>query len=181
MSSRPNLWHLAPPAQARPRARQGPSRRGGPGTPEEALARPAQARQKALQTPNPPGSRYPLPVGASLAIFGAVSRGLWGRPKEGKTGPPPALPAAGVRSQGPPAGRGASERAAKEHRPRAAEVIGGGQTTHCLACGHRGELDPRVLAVVEGDTRTMAPSSAGSAATAAAHGSRGSGFRRRRG
>jgi hypothetical protein len=45
----------------------------------------------------------------------------------------------------------------KEHRPRAAEVIAGGQTstTHCLACGHRGELDPRVLAVVEGESTTM--------------------------
>jgi hypothetical protein len=36
-------------------------------------------------------------------------------------------------------------------------VIAGGQTiaTQCLACGHRGELDPRVLAVVGGDTTTM--------------------------
>ena len=45
-----------------------------------------------------------------------------------------------------------------EHKPVSiAEVIAGGQTisTHCLACGHRGELDPRVLAVVEGDTTTM--------------------------
>jgi hypothetical protein len=45
-----------------------------------------------------------------------------------------------------------------EHKPvTIAEVIAGGQTlaTHCLACGHRGELDPRVLAVVEGDTTTM--------------------------
>ena len=38
-----------------------------------------------------------------------------------------------------------------------ADVIAGGQTisTHCLACGHRGELDPRVLAVVEGEAATM--------------------------
>jgi hypothetical protein len=45
-----------------------------------------------------------------------------------------------------------------EHKPvTIAEVIAGGQTisTRCLACGHRGELDPRVLAVVEGDTTTM--------------------------
>jgi hypothetical protein len=45
-----------------------------------------------------------------------------------------------------------------EHKPvTIAEVIAGGQTisTHCLACGHRGELDPRALAVVEGDTTTM--------------------------
>jgi hypothetical protein len=35
-------------------------------------------------------------------------------------------------------------------------VIAGSQTisTHRLTCGHRGELDPRVLAVVEGDTTT---------------------------
>jgi hypothetical protein len=26
---------------------------------------------------------------------------------------------------------------------------------HCLACGHRGELDPRALAVVEGESTTM--------------------------
>ena len=34
-----------------------------------------------------------------------------------------------------------------EHKPiTIAEVTAGGQTiaTHCLACGHRGELDPRV-------------------------------------
>jgi hypothetical protein len=74
-----------------------------------------------------------------------------------KPATPPALPAAGVRIQGPPARRGDSERAAKEHRPSAAEVIAGGQTisTHCLACGHRGELDPRVLAVAEGEATTM--------------------------
>jgi hypothetical protein len=45
-----------------------------------------------------------------------------------------------------------------EHKPvTIAEVIAGGQAiaTHCLACGHRGELDSRVLAVVEGDTTTM--------------------------
>ena len=45
-----------------------------------------------------------------------------------------------------------------EHKPiTIAEVTAGGQTiaTHCLACGHRGELDPRVLAVVEGETTTM--------------------------
>jgi hypothetical protein len=72
-----------------------------------------------------------------------------------------------------------------EHKPvTIAEVIAGGQTiaTHCLACGHRGELDPRVLAVVEGDTTTMgAPSSAACAAIGAEHDSRGSGSRRRRG
>ena len=34
-------------------------------------------------------------------------------------------------------------------------MIAGGQTitTHCLACGDRGELDPRVLPVVEGGSR----------------------------
>jgi hypothetical protein len=45
-----------------------------------------------------------------------------------------------------------------EHKPvTIAEVIAGGQTiaTHCLACGHRGELAPRVLAVVEGEATTM--------------------------
>ena len=34
-----------------------------------------------------------------------------------------------------------------QHKPvTIAEVIAGGQTiaTHCLACGHRGELDPGV-------------------------------------
>jgi hypothetical protein len=70
-----------------------------------------------------------------------------------------------------------------EHKPvTIAEVIAGGQTisTHCLACGHQGELDPRVLAVVEGESTTMAPSSAGCAAIGAARGSRGSGCRRRR-
>jgi hypothetical protein len=38
-----------------------------------------------------------------------------------------------------------------------AEVIAGGQTiaTHCLACRHRGELDPRVLAVAEGEATTI--------------------------
>ena len=42
-----------------------------------------------------------------------------------------------------------------EHKP--VMIAAGGQTiaTHWLACGHRGELDPRVLAVVEGDTATM--------------------------
>jgi hypothetical protein len=36
-------------------------------------------------------------------------------------------------------------------------VIAGRQTitTHCLACGHRCELDLRVLAVVEGERTTM--------------------------
>jgi hypothetical protein len=36
-------------------------------------------------------------------------------------------------------------------------VIAGGQTiaTHCLACGPCGELDPRVLAVAEGEATTM--------------------------
>jgi hypothetical protein len=56
-----------------------------------------------------------------------------------------------------------------EHKPvTIAEGIAGGQTiaTHCLACGHRGELDPLALAVVEGDTTTMG--AAGSAATVAA-------------
>jgi hypothetical protein len=50
-----------------------------------------------------------------------------------------------------------TERAAKEHRPRVVEVIASDQTisTHCLACGHRGELDPRVLAVLEGEATTM--------------------------
>ena len=45
-----------------------------------------------------------------------------------------------------------------EHKPVSiAEVIAGGQTisTHCLACGHRGELDPRVLAVIEGEATTI--------------------------
>jgi hypothetical protein len=44
-----------------------------------------------------------------------------------------------------------------QHKPvTIAEVIAGKTiATHCLACGHRGELDPRVLAVVEGDTTTM--------------------------
>ena len=44
----------------------------------------------------------------------------------------------------------------EEHKPvTIAEVIAGGQTitTHCLACGDRGELDPRVLPVVEGGSR----------------------------
>jgi hypothetical protein len=38
-----------------------------------------------------------------------------------------------------------------------AEVTAGGQiiATHCLACGHRGKLHPRVLAVVEGEATTM--------------------------
>jgi hypothetical protein len=47
-----------------------------------------------------------------------------------------------------------------EHKPiTIAEVIAGGQTiaTHCLAC-HRGELDPRALAVVEVDAMTMGAS-----------------------
>ena len=36
-------------------------------------------------------------------------------------------------------------------------MIAGGQTiaTHCMACGHHGGLDPRVLAVVEGEATTM--------------------------
>jgi hypothetical protein len=72
-----------------------------------------------------------------------------------------------------------------EHKPvTSANVIAGGQTisTHCLACGHRGELDPRVLALaVEGDTTTMGTSGAGCAATDAAHGSRGAGCRRHHG
>jgi hypothetical protein len=45
-----------------------------------------------------------------------------------------------------------------EHKPvTIAKVIAGGRTiaTHCLACGHRGELDPRVLAVIEGEATTM--------------------------
>jgi hypothetical protein len=64
------------------------------------------------------------------------------------------------------------------HKPvQIAEVIAGGQTiaTHCMACGHRGELDPRVLAV-RARPRPWAPSSAGCAATAAAHDSRGVGL-----
>jgi hypothetical protein len=46
----------------------------------------------------------------------------------------------------------------EEHKPvTIANVIAGEQTiaTHCLACGHRGELDPRLLSVVEGHSTTM--------------------------
>jgi hypothetical protein len=34
-------------------------------------------------------------------------------------------------------------------------VIAGPSPPICLTCGHRGELDPRVLAVAEGETTTM--------------------------
>jgi hypothetical protein len=49
----------------------------------------------------------------------------------------------------------------EEHKPvTIADVIAGGQTiaTHCLACGHRGDLDPRVLAVA---ARSESPRPAG--------------------
>jgi hypothetical protein len=42
-----------------------------------------------------------------------------------------------------------------EHKP--VMIAAGGQTiaTHWLACGHRGELAPRVLAVAEDEATTM--------------------------
>jgi hypothetical protein len=171
MSSRPNLWHRRP-AQARRAAARAEPKWAAPGKPaREALARPAQADDGAFYRQRRiPAKEAPAPAGRR------------GRQRR-KSAPPPCVADPGLKEpHAPPAGRGNSERAAKEHRPRAAEVIAGKTiTTHCLACGHRGDLNDGQHPGSSSRPRPWASSSAGSAATDAAHRSRGSGCKRRRG